>query len=135
MSPGHPGGVRQIDHVTFMSQAKSAIMAADWLGVHAYWSNYAPMTTKESHTGVGVVNHATRYGKPIIVTEASHNLPGLEPAEKAKQYLQFPKLIEKYPNIIGVTYFVISATNPAFGWKNASCETWDMDMAKVIGDR
>ncbi len=68
--------------------------------------------------------------KPIWVTEASNNKAG-SPALKGQQYLKFWKELQKRPTVQGVTYFVASASNPAFGE-----EVWvGRGIGNVVGRR
>lgn len=136
LSPGHVSSERPIDHVTFLSQAQPFLSKADWLGVHAYWSSTSPMDTEEdSSNGIGVVKHASTFKLPIIVTEASNNQPDSE-QNKAEQYIKFARLLNFYPDIIGVTYFVLSASHQSWGWGfGKSAETFTTTMAEIVGKR
>ena len=85
--------------------------AADGLGVHIYWSNVYPM-----QRGLDVLDdYIARFRyKPIYVTEASNNKSGTAVYMKGRQYIEFWQALQKRPTVKGVTYFVASASNPAF---------------------
>jgi hypothetical protein len=111
LSPGYSvSGVKQ-DHIQFVEASRAAVEEADGLGVHVYWSNVWPMPQ-----AVAVLDDAiNRFrDKPIWVTEASNNKGGTSAAQKAQQYLYFWHELQKRAGVQGVTYFVASASNPAF---------------------
>ena len=69
--------------------------------------------------------------KPIWVTEASNNKGGTAVTQKAGQYLQFWHALQKRPIVQGVTYFVASASNPAYAE-----EVWvGRNLGKLVGAR
>jgi hypothetical protein len=53
--------------------------------------------------------------KRLWVTEASNNKAGTSAPDKARQYLQCWQELQKRATVKGVTFFVASASNPAFG--------------------
>lgn len=133
VSPGHAFGGRPMDSGTFMSQAASYVRRADWLAVHAYWSSsveYQYDTVSNPSNGVGVVQAMSHYGKPMIVTEASNNKPA-NLKDKADQYVKFVNLCRAY-NCIGVTYFVLSASN---GEWMKSGEIITPTFAELLGEQ
>jgi len=136
LSPGgYIPGLRQ-DHVQFIEQSRQAVMGMDALGVHVYWSDVFPMSAALSVLD----DYIARFpGKEIWVTEASHNQAGKTPQEKAQQYIQFYNALKNKPGVRGVTYYVASASNPAFGWQGGSCETWlageSMGIGKAVAIR
>jgi hypothetical protein len=128
LSPGYSvSGVKQ-DHVQFAEASRAAIEMADGLGVHVYWSNVWPMPQ-----AVAVLDDMiNRFrDKPIWVTEASNNKGGTSPAQKAQQYLYFWQELQKRGSVQGVTFFVASASNPAFAH-----EVWvGQNIGAMIGRR
>lgn len=111
LSPGSAvTGLKQ-DHVQFIEASRKAVEAADGLGIHLYWSNVYPM-----EWSLNVLDdYISRFRyKPIWVTEASNNKSGTPVYKKAQQYLKFWQELQKRPTVQGVTYFVASASNPAF---------------------
>jgi hypothetical protein len=111
LSPGYSvTGVKQ-DHIQFAEASRAAIEMADGLGVHVYWSNVWPM----ARALATLDDMISRFrDKPIWVTEASNNKGGALAAQKAQQYLYFWQELQKRPRVQGVTFFVASASNPAF---------------------
>jgi hypothetical protein len=112
LSPGHPYADRWKAH-DFAAACDSAIQAVDGVAVHAYWNSVMPEYPLE--TAVAEVEwFARRYShKPIWVTEASNNKEDT-PGNKATQYVEFAKRLGWFPNVKGVTYFIASASDPAF---------------------
>ncbi|MEZ4645683.1 MAG: peptidoglycan DD-metalloendopeptidase family protein [Chloroflexota bacterium] len=111
LSPGSSVRGIKMDHVEFVEASRDAIKAADGLGTHIYWSNVYPMETALSVLD----DYINRFrGVPIWVTEASNNKAGTAVHRKGMQYIEFWKELQKRPTVQGVTYFVASASNPAF---------------------
>ncbi len=128
LSPGSAvSGIKQ-DHIQFIEASRAAVEAADGLGIHLYWSNVYPM-----ERALDVLDdYISRFRfKPIWITEASNNKAGTPVFKKAQQYLDFWKEIQKRPTVQGVTYFVASASDPAF-----QEEIWvGRDIGKRVGRR
>jgi murein DD-endopeptidase MepM/ murein hydrolase activator NlpD len=128
LSPGSTVSGIKLDHIQFLEASREAVEAADGLGLHLYWSNVYPMAR-----ALDVLDDVIgRFrNKPIWITEASHNKGGASPAQKAQQYLQFWHELQKRPIVQGVTYFVASASDPAF-----ADEVWvGKGMGALIGRR
>ncbi|MCB8928325.1 MAG: M23 family metallopeptidase [Ardenticatenaceae bacterium] len=128
LSPGSAvSGIKQ-DHIQFVEASRAAVEAADGLGIHTYWSNVYPM--QQALNVLDDYISRFRY-KPIWITEASNNKAGTPVYMKAQQYLDFWREIQKRPTVQGVTYFVASASNPAF-----KEEVWvGRDIGKRVGRR
>lgn len=111
LSPGASVSDIKRDHIEFIEASRDAVKTADGLGVHVYWSSVYPLAA-----ALNVLDdYITRFRfKPIWVTEASNNKAGTPIPQKAAQYLQFWQELQKRPTVQGVTYFVASASNPAF---------------------
>ncbi len=111
LSPGSAVNSLKHDHIQFVESSREAVEAADGLGVHLYWSNVYPMAWS-----LDVLNdYISRFRyKPIWVTEASNNKGGTPVYMKGKQYIEFWQALQSRPTVQGVTYFVASASNPAF---------------------
>jgi hypothetical protein len=128
LSPGADvTGIKQ-DHIRFIEASRAAVEAADGLGIHTYWSNVYPMSR-----ALDVLDdYISRFRfKPIWITEASNNKSGTTSFRKAQQYLDFWQEIQKRPTVMGVTYFVASATDPNFAE-----EVWvGQGIASRIGQR
>ena len=111
LSPGSAvSGIKQ-DHIQFIEASRRAVEAADGLATHIYWSNVYPMDW-----ALNVLDdYISRFRyKPIWITEASNNKSGTAVHKKAQEYLTFWKELQKRPTVRGVTYFVASASDPAF---------------------
>lgn len=128
LSPGYSvSGVKQ-DHIQFAEASRAAIEEADGLGIHVYWSNVWPLPQALAQLD-DTVNRF--HDKPIWVTEASNNRGGTPPAQKAQQYLFFWQELQKRAGVQGVTFFVASASNPAF-----ADEVWvGRNIGAMIGRR
>ena len=111
LSPGGSVVNFKQDHIQFVEASRAAVEAADGLGVHIYWSNVYPM-----QRGLDVLDdYIARFRyKPIYVTEASNNKSGTAVYMKGRQYIEFWQELQERPTVKGVTYFVASASNPAF---------------------
>ena len=112
LSPGTTVTGVKLDHIQFAEASRGAIDAADGLGLHMYWSSVYPLAS-----ALGVVDDAiSRFrSKWLWVTEASNNKAGTSVPGKAQQYLQCWHELQNRPTVQGVTFFVASASNPAFG--------------------
>jgi hypothetical protein len=128
LSPGTTvTGVKQ-DHIRFLEASRSAVEAADGLGIHLYWSNVYPM----SQALAVLDDHISRFrARPIWITEASHNQGAINPVRMAQEYLRFWRELQSRPVVQGVTYFVASASEPKFAH-----EVWvGKGIARLIGRR
>ena len=128
LSPGHDiDGVRT-SQIQFLEQSRAAIDAADGLGVHLYWGRGGSM-------GDALATLDEVIGRfpntPIWITEASYNADGISDQQRAAEYLAFANALKARPAVQGVTFFVASASNPAF-----APETWvGKEIAKIMGER
>jgi hypothetical protein len=125
---------RRLGHRFFWSN--NAVLAADGLAIHSYWSPNYPMQTHPD-AGFALVSEAiARWpNKPIWITESSNNSGSVGQLQKAQEYIDFWKWLRTRPTVRGVTYFVMSASNPAWGWQGGSGEVWTMAMASAVGGR
>ncbi len=128
LSPGPDTAGQRQDHVRFLEASRTAVTAADGLGVHIYWSRVYPM-----QRALEVLDdYVKRFpNTPIWVTEASNNQNGTTAVEKAHEYLAFWKELQARPSVQGVTYFVASASNPQF----ATEVFVGRGLARIIGAR
>lgn len=111
LSPGSAvSGIKE-DHIRFVEASRAAVEAADGLAIHTYWSSVYPMSR-----AVDVLDdYISRFRfMPIWITEASNNKAGTPTYRKAQEYLDFWNELQKRPTVRGVTYFVASASDPAF---------------------
>jgi hypothetical protein len=110
LSPGgFISGIRY-DSSQFLTESQSFLANCDSVGAHMYW-------TPNSSIGSEIwwVDRHLQYGKPIWITEASYknnnNAPG---SVIAQQYNQFIDALKQRSLVQGVTFFVASASDPAF---------------------
>ncbi|MFZ0545201.1 MAG: peptidoglycan DD-metalloendopeptidase family protein [Candidatus Promineifilaceae bacterium] len=131
LSPGDSiqmPGFRKDGHAAFIEASRAAVDAADGLGVHLYWARDFAM----SRALAVLDDYISRFqSSQIWVTEASNNKGGVSPAGKGSQYLHFWTELRQRPNVQGVTYFVASATDPAYAE-----EVWvGRGIGAVVGQR
>jgi murein DD-endopeptidase MepM/ murein hydrolase activator NlpD len=137
LSPGGSiSGVRW-DSSVFLDVCATAVGASDGLAVHAYWAGQAgwPMSKTVNEQLAPLLRRWP--GKPVWITEASNNSSGMSPDDKAADYAAFLKTLGLFDNVRGVTFFVASASNPAWNWQDGgSAETWiDVGMAGRVRAR
>jgi hypothetical protein len=123
LSPGHAQPGRPVDCWSFLEACRYTLRATGvaGVGIHAYWNG------DSIAEGLGVANEYARRlpTHRLYVTEASNN-KSWDAYEKARQYVEFAGSLPKQYQ--GVTYFVASASNPAFAH-----ETWlDKGMAARV---
>ena len=132
LSPGgNITGVRQ-DWLTFLEQSRAAVNACDALAVHSYWNDYDyPMAQ-----ALGIVDEAIRRfpGKPIWISEASNNKHAAG-EEKGRQYIVYCLEVRKRPQVLGITYFISSASSgfPYEVWMDENGNS--RGIAEVVGNR
>jgi len=133
LSPGGDVGGLRIDNQRFMRDAAGAIPAVDYLGVHTYWAANWPMSMAIDVVDWYLGNVPTI---PVIVTEASNNKATTSQENKASEYVAFHSNMKSRPRVYGVTYFVASASNPAWGWSGGSGEVWlGTSIPSIVGGR
>lgn len=132
LSPGETiPGVRQ-DHWTFLQACMPVIGLCDGLATHIYWAPDYPMQTALQVLD-GYLSRVP--GKPVWITEACNNKCGPTPADKVNQYITFWRESGRKQRVRGVTFFVMSASDPSWGW-SATCQTWlGLGMAELAANR
>lgn len=131
LSPGPAIGGRRYHWLTFLDEARQAVLACDGAGAHSYWN--ADYSLENAVGDVGKV--ALKFTSlPVWVTEASHNGPGATPQEKGQQYIEFARRVGMWGGVRGVLYFVLSASS---GFEH---EVWvrngqSVGIAEVVGNR
>jgi hypothetical protein len=133
LSPGGSVTGVRMDSTLFLEQSLNAVNACDAVGVHNYWSSQWSMALALSQ----LETYTSRLGsKPMWITEASNNRGDIAPTVKANEYIQYVHEVARWPNFKGVTYFVASASNPAWGWTGGSGEIWlETDIPSIVGSR
>lgn len=109
LSPGGDYGDIKYDHINFWNESHNAIALADYLCIHAYWSDVYPMQNALEDVRNASILFPT---EKIIISETSHNKKTL--ANKGAQYVTFVNELKKIKNIIGATFFVSSASYSGF---------------------
>jgi murein DD-endopeptidase MepM/ murein hydrolase activator NlpD len=128
LSPGTSVSNTKQDHIQFIEASRAAAEAADGIGLHLYWSSVFPLA-KALPT---LDDYISRFRfKQLWVTEASNNKTGTPVATKAQQYLQLWRELQKRPTVQGVTFFVASASSPAYAE-----EVWvGRGIGEIVGRR
>ncbi len=108
LSPGGDVPGLRTDATRFLADSAAFARACDGIGAHAYW-----LSTADRANALGWVAHHESFNKPIWVTEASFKTPTTAD-EMAVQYKAFHQELRTRPLVQGVTFFVASASNPAF---------------------
>jgi murein DD-endopeptidase MepM/ murein hydrolase activator NlpD len=134
LSPGGDVGGIRYDNIRFVQEAAQAVNACDVLGVHAYWQkDHWPMSL-----ALGQVDAYRRLfpDKPIAVTEASNNRATVTQQRKGEEYIWFWRELQRRKEVLGVTYFVASASNATWGWDGGTGETWHQtSIPGIVGSR
>lgn len=137
LSPGgFVPGVR-FDEEEFLTGAAATMRRAQGIGIHAYWSKNAPLSLAIDH----VKKYATRFpNSQILITEVaenSKNSQGVSPEIKADQYVEFWSKCKKIKNILSLFIFVVSASDPIWGWSdpNATGQVLTLPMGQIMGAR
>lgn len=122
---GFPGLSPQADRTLwceasnqFYLDAKDAINAADWLGVHSYWQDRGTGYWQMDSTDGGMywkVIQSMYPNKPLYLTEYSCNNPNISDSDKGKMYAEY---IEKLQGIQVAFSFCLSWVN------DPSKESW-----------
>jgi hypothetical protein len=69
--------------------------------------------------------------RPLWITEASYNQGAATPGQMATDYLRFWRELQTRPMVQGVTYFIASASNPAF-----ASQVWvGRSIGRLVGRR
>ena len=106
---GHDSGWRQND-VSFLQQAEAGLQAADFICVHAYYSDSAEL---EGKTMDLIKDYRRRWpNKLLFITEFGNGNPKVGAAEKGRQAKKFYHLCNQIPGIGAAFYYIISGS----GW-------------------
>jgi len=121
LSPGHAFNKRY-DPIAFWKESSRALLIADWVGFHAYW------TTEEDMLGEGGMGFQKyKTNKVKLITEFSNPASGVSKEIKAKQYVKYYSLLRG----VHSAYSFVSSSSTSFAE-----ETWeDSPIARIIGER
>lgn len=116
------------DDRAFLAEARAAVEASDWLGVHAYFRNGV-----EQVAALEAIPAHPR-GRPVYVTEFSNPAPEVPKATKAHQYVDF--VAQLGSRAAYAFAYVSSASAPAFAseaWVGEGGEVYP--IADIVGAR
>ena len=134
LSPGGDVAGIRYDSYRFVQEAAQAIALCNVLGVHVYWQkDLWPM-----NMALDQLDMYRRLfpDKPILITEASNNRASTSASVKGAEYIAFWRELQRRLEVLGVTYFVGSASNPSWGWSSGTGEVWlGSDVPVVVGNR
>ena len=118
LSPGDTVSGQRADAMDFLLAAENAAQEADWLGVNCFWTEAAGVLTSQ---GVGLIEEYRDLfpGKLLLVTEFGNASIGVDPEEKARQYLGFHAAAGRIPNVGAAFGYALSSTagNPGLAWR------------------
>jgi len=97
----------------FLDEAKLAIMRADWIGVHCYWTSRAEMLD-EKH-GQGWKKFARCWpDKLLFITEFGNPLGHISKLEKGEQYRDYYRALSGQKSVGAAFCYVLSGS----GWND-----------------
>lgn len=128
LSPGASiRGLRQ-DHIEFLEASRSAVKAADGLGMQLHWSDALSLGQALRLLDDGL----TRFRDvPVWVTEAVNNSRTIRSNHRANQYLDAWRQMQDRPSVRGVVFYVVHAIDPALRhivWNGT-------DIGPIVGRR
>ncbi len=134
LSPGKLVPGWRADDAQFLNEAESAIQFADWVGVNCYWTDQASL--RDRNKGRVFEVYRDRFpDKLLMITEFCNPIQGVADHTKARQYLEFYRMVRSQPGIAAAFAFTLSADrgHDAIVWRS---ETSDgSEFAKLIGNR
>lgn len=134
LSPGgHLSGWRE-DADRFLEGACEAVLAADWLGVHCHWRSPDELRSPQGGRRFAYVRDLYP-DKALLITEFCNPEPDTAPREKARQYLEFHRLVESEPAVRAVFAYAIAAES---GHENVIWESEQgraSEIAALLADR
>jgi hypothetical protein len=135
-SPGESIPNIRLDHRTFENDARAAISACDYLGIHVYWSAGYPIVGN-INSGITLLdNYVARFpNSKIFITECSRNdISQVSPAIIGGEYVAFYNLARQRRNIEGIAYWLSRGTGfEAESWLNADLTT--KGIGDIVGGR
>ena len=134
LSPGETLPGHRANSVDFLLAAEAAAQQADWLGVNCYWTESAGALSPQ---GVGLLDEYRRLfpDKLLLVTEFGNASTGVEPDEKARQYLDFHAAACRLPNVGAAFAYVLSSSagDTGLAWRGEGEPT--STLVRRIGER
>ena len=140
LSPGGAVAGVRADSLAFLRDCLARLAAVQapvyGVAVHNYWSAAWPMSQALAQLqAVYQIAGRRRY----FVTEASNNKGDTSASDKVRQYRAYPaQAAAALPGLEAITYYVASASNPAWHWPTASNpegsgEVITLEMARQLG--
>jgi murein DD-endopeptidase MepM/ murein hydrolase activator NlpD len=110
LSPGGSLTGQRMHWGEFLDEAEEAVQAADWVGVNCSWLDPSEIASIEG--GLLFEEYRRRYpDKLIFVTEFSNPAGGLADRLKARQYLDFYRMVREARGVGAVFAFALSASD------------------------
>ncbi len=134
LSPGGFMSGWRMDAEKFLDEAELAVAAADWLGVHCYWTDISSL--KSLNGGRLVEEYRRNFpSKLILVTEFQNPVADLDPHVRGQQYLEFYRMVKDVSGIGAIFAYAISANegHDSVVWRTE--EGYIHPIAQEIGDR
>lgn len=134
LSPGSDLSGWREDSERFLDEAASAVLAADWLGVHCHWRSQDELRSPRGGRRFTLIRDLFPE-KDLVVTEFSNPDPNVKTGEKARQYLEFHRMAGSEPAVRAVFCSAISAEA---GYQSV---VWGADLeatmqfAQLLSDR
>jgi murein DD-endopeptidase MepM/ murein hydrolase activator NlpD len=130
-SPGASIPNVRLDHRVFENDARAAITACDYLGIHVYWSAGYPIVGNVNSGITLVDDYQARFpNTKMFITECSRNDIGqVPPTIIGNEYITFHNLTKQRRNIEGIAYWLTRG-------EGFEAESWlNQDLtSKGIGD-
>ncbi|HLC33986.1 MAG TPA: M23 family metallopeptidase [Anaerolineales bacterium] len=101
-------GLRQ-DALAFLQQADSAALAADWIGVHCFWTRAEEMHSQQGGKFYEVIRQR-HPGKLLMVSEYSNTAAGVDSRIKGQQYVEYTRLLRDEPGVGAAFCVALSAS-------------------------
>ena len=122
------------DDAQFLNEAVSAVQDADWIGVNCYWTDQASL--RERTKGRAFEVYRDKFpDKQLIITEFCNPIQGVADRTKARQYLEFYRMVRSQHGIAAAFAFTLSAKrgHDAIVWRSEASD--GSDFAELIGKR
>ncbi len=134
LSPGDTVSGQRANSMDFLLAAEAAVQEADWLGVNCHWTESGGALSLQ---GAGLLEeHRGLFpDKLLMVTEFGNASSGVDPAEKARQYVDFHAAASRLPNVGAAFGYVLSCVSEDSGlaWRREG-ET-SSPLLRRIGER
>ena len=134
LSPGERIPGQRAEALDFLEEAEDAVGLADWVGVHAVWTDRAGMHALGG--GLLFEEYALRFpDRLLFVTEFCNPSPAVPTAEKARQYLEYLRLLRDRPEVGAAFALALSAVqgHPGVVWRDGAAGV--SEIAVALGGR